>query len=1542
MPDRVIRNLLATPSPAQPLYNLGNALAKQEKWSEAIEAYRQALKISPNYKIYFALGIALETCGEIADALECYSKVLELQPDFVEAQKKLENLTHSTFQKQFSPSRISPHSSEVKIALEKAKTSLDAGEWQEAIDLCERALKIQPNAAEIHAILGNAFYGKRELDGAKRAYLKALELQPNRADIQANLGSVYAQLKEPEAAIECYRQATQLDKNQPLVYSNWGRLLLKLERFEEAAGCYQKAIDLDGSFVKAYLGLADVRSRQNLWLEAVEAYQAATQLDSNSDRAAYGLGVTLIQQDRIDEAIVSIQKSIELNPNLGRSYYQLGNAFVKKNQWEKAEASYRRAIELDPSLVWAYSFLADILIRQERWEEAIACYEKTIELEPNIHVSVYKNLGEALERVQNGEFTDKVDLHRWPYVTTETHPFPKTLPNGRPWPKISIVTPSFNQGEFVEETILSVINQQYPHVEHIFIDGGSTDDTMEIVARYADHFHFIVSKPDRGQSHALNKGFARATGEILTWLNSDDRLAPGALYAAALAFYTSQADVIAGVCQVFQGKQEVLHHVTSSAPGRMSLTDILNVENCWLSGKFFHQPEVLFTRALWEKTGGAVDESLYYSMDYEMWARFAAAGAHICPITHPIAQFRMHEAQKTSTTQKYKPELLATRDRVRDRFEDGMTAAQPSSPSPESSSKLSPKRDRLRVVLLSDIGFSGGAGIAHEQVGRALAAAGHQVIPVAGVSGWEPQPIEFSAGRALQLIASLEPDLVVVGNLHNIQESVELLEGVSQKYPTIFVMHDRWLLTGRCAYVGSCDKYNHSCDRTCPTFDRYPALAPDEIQPTFERKRQLLVGNDNLLLLGNSQWTMNWAREALRSSLSDTVSDRGQDLLETRIQKMTLGIDLDTFRPREKQNCRQRLGLPTDRFIILTGSTSIEDERKGGRHLIEALKIASLENILLVAFGYGSSQIEGINCEIQHVGFIQNRNLLAYYYSAADLFVGASLEEAFGLTFVEAAACGTPAVGYAVGGVPEAICDRITGRLARETRPDALAETIAELYRDREQLERLSRSAPIHVASHFSIYSSYQSLVVALDRVNWLDRLQIAPISKFGVTPPQLSPSLCVKYLANNHIDDKILEGKEIKGCLFAGFGALESPYPDLNLAGYSRWALSPESKFVLETQEPQQGHLLLAYRNVCPSQVLEVWEEDRLLLKTLVDRSEIRQENVLTFPVRIKSGLNFFTLKTHQTTEDSSRRKLAVLVEKIKFFPDLNWYELGSTEIGETTEKTIVMDGTLQGTGWFPWENVDGVAVRWMERVGSAIISGIDVTQPLDIRVEGRAAVAPQLLENLTLKVNGNSIVGEIQPQEDGSWQLLARVPSKMLTPQAPFVLSLHSPEVCQLSPQDHRRASVLVEEIFIQAVDVELEPPNETVILMDETLLGTGWFPSEEREGVAVRWMEKVGSVVVEGVDTTQPLQVRVRGMAVREEHLLETLQVKVNGHLVKGDIERRSNGEWQFEGQVPVEVLPQNMPFLLTLEASEVQRLSAEDERSVSLLVASIIFE
>ena len=210
---------------------------------------------------------------------------------------------------------------------------------------------------------------------------------------------------------------------------------------------------------------------------------------------------------------------------------------------------------------------------------------------------------------------------------------------------------------------MCIRDRDYPDLEYIVIDGGSQDGTAEILDRYRDRLAYCVSEPDRGQSDALNKGFARATGSLLAWLNSDDRYAPDALWRAALAFDLHETDMVSGGCALAEephGRIARVHH--SAQPiGRaeaLRAEQLLDLDGCWLRGDFFFQPEVFWTRDLWQRAGGRVAEELHYSMDYELWVRFALAGARIVHVPDTLAVYRVHSGQKTAGDDlPYLPEL---------------------------------------------------------------------------------------------------------------------------------------------------------------------------------------------------------------------------------------------------------------------------------------------------------------------------------------------------------------------------------------------------------------------------------------------------------------------------------------------------------------------------------------------------------------------------------------------------------------------------------------------------------------------------------------------------------------------------------------------------------------------------------------------------------------------------------------------------------------------------------------------------------------------
>ncbi len=206
-------------------------------------------------------------------------------------------------------------------------------------------------------------------------------------------------------------------------------------------------------------------------------------------------------------------------------------------------------------------------------------------------------------------------------------------------PRISIVTPSFNQAEFIERTILSVIGQNYPDLEYIVIDGGSNDGSLEIIKKYQDRLAYWVSEPDRGQSDALNKGFAKATGEIVGWLNSDDLYCPGALMRVAEAFREDpQADVWYGGIYLIDSRDRVIDAIWPGEPDPFYTVHVaLDI----------HQQGLFWRRRLMDRVG-LIDETLDFAMDWDFIIRLLLVG-RFKRLRQHLGMFRLHGEAKTAT-----------------------------------------------------------------------------------------------------------------------------------------------------------------------------------------------------------------------------------------------------------------------------------------------------------------------------------------------------------------------------------------------------------------------------------------------------------------------------------------------------------------------------------------------------------------------------------------------------------------------------------------------------------------------------------------------------------------------------------------------------------------------------------------------------------------------------------------------------------------------------------------------------------------------------
>jgi glycosyltransferase involved in cell wall biosynthesis len=204
-------------------------------------------------------------------------------------------------------------------------------------------------------------------------------------------------------------------------------------------------------------------------------------------------------------------------------------------------------------------------------------------------------------------------------------------------PLVSIVTPSFNQAPYLEAAMRSVLDQDYPNVEYLVIDGGSTDGGVDLIKRYSSKLSFWVSEPDRGQTDAINKGFSRVTGKYLAWLNADDRLNHSAV-TEAVDFMESHPDIglVYGDADYIDSRGRVI--------GRFPAAQ---TDYAGLRRGYVHIPQqaAFWQRDLWEQVG-PLDPTFTFAMDYDLWVRLAKI-SRLQYLPRPWAQFRLHEDSKT-------------------------------------------------------------------------------------------------------------------------------------------------------------------------------------------------------------------------------------------------------------------------------------------------------------------------------------------------------------------------------------------------------------------------------------------------------------------------------------------------------------------------------------------------------------------------------------------------------------------------------------------------------------------------------------------------------------------------------------------------------------------------------------------------------------------------------------------------------------------------------------------------------------------------------
>ena len=405
------------------------------------------------------------------------------------------------------------------------------------------------------------------------------------------------------------------------------------------------------------------------------------------------------------------------------------------------------------------------------------------------------------------------------------------------------------------------------------------------------------------------------------------------------------------------------------------------------------------------------------------------------------------------------------------------------------------KGQKLKVLFLNDVGFLYGAGIAQFRQAQSFLLQGHRVgvFCWVGASQLARTIIPYGVNRHLWLGArtfsrlhhqhgssdaeivedllaatnEFAPDLVIVGNLHGAQWPLSLLDRLrEQDFLTVVYLHDCYLLTGRCAYPGSCRKFLTGCDRECPTAEEYPSLSPREIAAAWQYRRYLFTGSEALPVATNSHWLCNLFAQAFpEHGFSEVVY---------------LGLDTSVYRPIAKSLARKLLGFPEDVTIILFGAVNLEDQRKGG-DVLQMIVGRFKEKAKFVVFGENSGEVFK---DIESTGrLVSDFRKMPLLFSAADLYLFTSREEAFGQTVMEASASAVPVVAFNAGGVGEIAINGLNAILLEEMTVAAMGAVVEDFLSGNLDLTKLGQAGRDLVTREFSLMAQAQAWERFLARV---------------------------------------------------------------------------------------------------------------------------------------------------------------------------------------------------------------------------------------------------------------------------------------------------------------------------------------------------------------------------------------------------------------------------------------------------------------------------
>ncbi|VVM27877.1 hypothetical protein BSPWISOXPB_5428 [uncultured Gammaproteobacteria bacterium] len=305
----------------------GNQDFYKSKFDKAIEAFKKAIEIKPNYEAYYNIGVAYTSSNKFKEAIEAYEKAIKIKPNY---------------------------EAYCNIGIAYASSN----KFKKAIEAYEKAIEIKPDKDEAYYGIGVAYTSSNKFKEAIEAFKKAIEIKPN-YEAYYNIGVAYAKLDKFKEAIKAFKKAIEIKPNYE-AYCNIGLIYASSNKFKEAIEAYEKAIKIKPDFDEAYCGMGFAYAMLNEFDKALEAYEKAIEIKPDKDEAYYGIGVAYASSNKFKEAIEAYEKAIKIKPDFDEAYCGMGFAYAMLNEFDKALEAYEKAIVLNSELIIKLS-------KQQNW-----------------------------------------------------------------------------------------------------------------------------------------------------------------------------------------------------------------------------------------------------------------------------------------------------------------------------------------------------------------------------------------------------------------------------------------------------------------------------------------------------------------------------------------------------------------------------------------------------------------------------------------------------------------------------------------------------------------------------------------------------------------------------------------------------------------------------------------------------------------------------------------------------------------------------------------------------------------------------------------------------------------------------------------------------------------------------------------------------------------------------------------------------------------------------------------------------------------------